>query len=222
MTTIMQNNILSNLESLKYMGYRYIDNPVFSQNKTIDSALPNELEKLKNIVLNCNLCSLRNSRKSILFGEGFKNAQILFLGLHPSNLDDEKNKLLTGQTGKMIINMCQNILHIPIEKVYVLNILKCTPKLNSQDLSNEIKICTSYTLKQIEIINPKIIIAFGQTYEYLLNNNKHFNEVRGIIQQYNDIDVMSTYDPSYILRNPSYKKYVLEDLKKIKNLMEIK
>jgi len=222
MTTTKKNNILSHLESLKYMGYRYMDNIVFNQNETVDNILPNKLEKLENIVLNCNLCSLGNSRKSILFGEGSKDAQVLFLGLYPSSFDDEQNKLLTGKIGEMIINMCQNVLNTPIEKVYILNILKCAPKLNSQDLSHEMERCMPYTLKQIDIIQPQVIIAFGQAYEYLSNDNKHFNEVRGIIQKYNDIDVMPTYDPSYVLRNPSYKKYVLEDLKKIKNSMEIK
>jgi DNA polymerase len=205
MTQQKKNNILHTLTSLKYMGVCYIDPINLNKIDNTKQQLPNDINNLQNIVSNCNLCKFSNTRKNILFGQGNPNANIIFLGLAPSNLDDENNDILSGNTGQMLSKMAQNILGLSINDIYVVNILKCLPS-NITKFNDEIETCKPYLQKQIDIIKPKIIVVFGDAHKY--------------ISDYPDIKIISTYHPSFILRNPSFKKDVLEDLKKVKNIME--
>ncbi len=213
-----KNAILNNIQSLKYMGFEYLDPVQIDNSMIIQEKLPNTLESLHNIVENCNLCSLSKSRKNISFGMGNINANIMFLNLSPTHLEDESGNVFAGKSGEMLVNMCQKVLGLNIDDIYVANILKCFSK-DIVDL--EINICKPYVEKQIELIKPKVIIAFGNAYEYLINENKSLKEIRGIMQNYNNIKVMPTFDASYILRNPSFKKDVLKDLQKVKSLLEL-
>ena len=212
-----KNSILNNLQTLQYIGFEYLE-PI-KLNKTIikEEELPNEIGLLHDIVLNCNLCSLSKSRKNILFGSGNADANIMFLKLSPTHLEDESGNIFSGKSGEMLVNMCKNILDLNIDDIYVTNILKCFSK---DIVDKDVNTCKSYIYKQIELIKPNIIITFGRAYEYLINETKSLKEIRGIVQNYNNIKVMPTFDPSYILRNPSFKKDVLEDLQKVKILME--
>jgi DNA polymerase len=213
-----QELLIKNLKSLKYMGFKFVEQPNFSTPKQNLQQLPSGLDNLKTIVSNCHLCSFSKTRQNILFGIGNDKADIVFLGLAPSMLDDEDDNILSGNSGAMLIKIAQNVLKISIEDIYISNILKCTP--NKNDIDMEIDICKSYIKKQLDIIKPKIIVAFGDVYRYLVDEDKPLSKIRGIVQVYNDIKVMPTYHPSFILRNPSLKQELFEDIKKVKTLME--
>ena len=220
MTQDTKHYILNNLNQLKYMGFNYIEPITFNTSTFTQEKLPSSLESLHDIVINCNLCSLSSNRKNILFGTGNKKADILFIGLSPTPLEDENGNLLSGNSGDMIINMCQNVLGKSIDDIYVVNILKCLPNKDVDELKLEINTCLPYIRKQINIIRPKIIVAFGKAYEYLIDDEKPIDELRGNVQYYNNTKVIVTFEPSFILRNPSLKTEVLKDLEKVKNLME--
>ena len=220
MTQDTKHHILNNLNRLKYMGFNYLEPITFNTSTIVKENLPATLNSLHDIVSNCNLCSLSSNRKNILFGSGNKNADILFLGEAPTSVEDEKGNLLFGNSGDMIIKMCQNVLGKSIDDIYVVNILKCLPNKDIEDLKLEINTCLPYIRKQIDIIRPKIIVAFGHAYEYLIDDKKVMDELRGNVQYYNNTKVIVTFDPSFILRNPSLKIEVLKDLEKVKNLME--
>ncbi len=211
-----QNKLINNLKALKYMGYEYINPISLGSYENIKYELPNNLKELENVVKNCNLCLFSKERKNTLFGKGNVNAKIIFLNLMPTQLENESGDLLSGNSGDMLVNMCQKVLGISIDNVYILNILKCKPPTNYKNIDLEINICKSYIYKQIDIIQPKIILAFGESYSYLTNDKKDILEIRGIFQEYKNIKIMPTFDPAFILRNPSYKNDVLEDLKKVK------
>jgi DNA polymerase len=201
------------------MGFHYINQVSFDKFINIEE-LPNNLDDLEVVVSNCNLCSLSNSRKSVLFGKGNESADVMFMSLSPSLLEDESGDLVYGEKGEMLTKMSQNILGLSISDIYVLNILKCMPTHNSNYIE-AFSICKPYIQKQIDIINPKVIVAFGDVCKYLIDDTKILSKIRGIVQSYNGIKVVPTYDPLFILRNPSLKKDVLDDLEKVKSLMEL-
>ena len=215
-----KDKILNNLSALKYMGFNYIDSIKFDSCNDIKYELSNDLDSLKDIVANCSLCSFSQNRKNSLFGMGNKNADIVFLNLSPTQLENDSGDILTGKSGEMLTNMCQNVLGLSIDDVYVVNILKCLPSKDISECKYEISTCKPYIQKQIDIISPKIIVAFGDSLNYLNNNSKPMEQVHGLVQDYDGIKVIPTYEPSYILRNPSLKKVVLEDLQKVKLIME--
>ncbi len=215
-----KNYILKNLQSLKYMGFSYLDPIKFNVDTSKEYDLPNDLETLKDLVKNCNLCSFSKTKKNIIFGEGNKNADLLFLNSAPTQMEDETGNILSGNSGDMLIKMCQNVLNLSIKDIYVANVLKCFPLKEINDCKSEINICKPYIQKQIDIIKPKIIVAFGDSFKYLTNETEQLENLRGNMYDYNGIKVIFTFHPSFILRNPSLKKEVLYDLQKIKLLME--
>ena len=206
--TQQQNNILKNLISLKYMGFNYLEPLDITHLKSTKQKLPDRLQSLNDIVSHCNLCEFSKTRKNILFGEGNVDADIMFLGLSPSSLDDESGNILSGNSGQMLIKMAQNILKVQIKDIYVVNILKCLPT-DITNISSQVQICKPYVKKQIDIINPKVIVVFGDICQSLIDS-----------QDYNNIKLIATYHPLFLLKNPSLKREALEDLKKVKNIIE--
>ncbi len=220
MKEITKNNILHHLQQMKYMGFKYSDSIELNTKENIISELPLNSSGLENTMLNCNLCSFSKSRKNILVGQGNLDADVIFLNMAPSIVEDEGAELLLGNSGTMLKKMAKNILKIDIEDIYILNILKCLPNKDIEESNIEINLCKPYIQKQLDIINPKLIISFGNSYKYLTNDDKDISEIRGNMQYYNNIKIIPTYDPSFILRNPSQKKDVMNDLEKAKLLMD--
>ncbi len=220
MTINKKKILLDYLYKKKYMGFNYLKQFEIPQINKFNHALPFSLIELNEVVSNCNLCSLSTNRKNILFGKGNENSDILFLGLSPSKYEDECGELLTGNNGDMLINIIKNVLKIDINKVYISNILKCISQKDDKNIEYHIKTCIPYLEQQIKIIKPKIIVVFGDAYKYILNNDKSLEEQRHKIHTYNDSQLIITYHPSHLQRNPSLKKDVLEDLTKVKQIME--
>lgn len=219
MTEHLKSNILNHLYNLKQMGFEYIEPFEYKNDISNDMILPNTLIELEQTVLNCTLCSFSKTKNNILFGSGNEAANIVFLGMYPNLIEDKDGHFLLGKTGEMLKSMCENVLKQSINDIFTLNILKCLP-LNNDKIENECITCKPYALKQIEIIKPSIIVAFGESYKYLTSDKREFNDIVGIIQNFNNIQIMPTYDPSYILRNPSYKKDVLHHLQEVKKRMD--
>jgi len=219
MTKNHKNIIIKNLQTLKYIGFNYLSPIKFNNTTQTNQQLPNELDNLEEIVNNCHLCSFSKTRQNILFGSGDKNADIIFVSLAPTIFEDESGKITYGKSGDMFEKMAQKVLNIPLEDIYMLNILKCIP--NKNEVDSEIEICKSYIKKQIDIIKPKLIVVFGDICKYMIQESRPLLEIRGNIYDYNDdIKLIPTYHPTFILRNPSLRKDVFEDLKKVKLLME--
>ena len=213
-----KKEILKNLYYLKWLGYNYIDPINFDSHNS--NFLPNSLEELKKIVLNCHLCDLAKTRKNVVFGEGNPHAKLMFIGEGPGATEDEMGRPFVGRAGQLLTKMIENVLEIKREDVYIANIVKCRPPNNRIPTPEEAKACMPYLLKQIEIINPKILVALGSTsYRYLTNDNTPISKIRGEIVKYNDKILIPTYHPSFLLRNPSKKKEAYQDLLKIKSLL---
>ena len=211
--------LLKQLYQLKQLGYKYTSVTAYKEDEP-DLTLPNTLESLKKQSLECHLCPLSKSRQKVAFGEGNQHAKLMFVGDTPSASDDSAGKVFTGRSGELLTKMIENVLNLSRDDVYITNILKCRA-LDSQTPSPaHAHTCHPYLLKEIELIKPTIIVALGElAYHYLTGDDSPIEKVRGTLHTQSSYTVIPTFHPNHLLRNPSAKKEVFEDLLKIKELI---
>ncbi|NOR55828.1 MAG: uracil-DNA glycosylase [Sulfurovum sp.] len=211
--------LLKQLYQLKQLGYRYTSVNIFTE-KEPDLTLPNTLELLEKQAKECHLCVLSKTREKVVFGEGNPSARLMFVGDFPSNSDDSTGKVFTGRAGELLTKMIENVLGLKRSDVYITNVLKCKA-LDSQNPSpTHAHTCHPYLLKEIALVKPDIIVTLGQmAAKYLSEDDSPLSEVRGTVYEKEGFKVISTYHPTHLLRNPSAKKDVFEDLKKVKSLL---
>ncbi|WP_201338737.1 uracil-DNA glycosylase [Nitratiruptor sp. YY08-13] len=194
-------------------------NPITLKQPSHDK-LPDDLEELRKIVLSCHLCDLSKTRKNVVFGEGNPHAKLMFVGEGPGATEDETGRPFVGRAGQLLTKMIENVLEISRSDVFIANIVKCRPPNNRVPTPEEVSKCIPYLFKQIEIINPKIIVALGSTsYKHLTGDNTPISKIRGEIIQFRNRILIPTFHPSFLLRNPSKKKEAYQDLLKIKELL---
>jgi DNA polymerase len=220
MKNLYNTLLLKQLYQLKNIGFNYTDSQTFFSKKKESSQLPNTLLKLKKQVINCHLCSLSKSRREVVFGEGYHNADVMFIGDIPLEIEDKRGRIALGYAGEMLIKMIEKVLKIPRHQVYITNLLKCYPVSTQKVKETEFHTCKAYLFKEIELIKPKVIITLGEkTYHYLTNDSKPLKEKRGIAIKREDYHIIPTYHPNFLLKNPSFKKEVFQDLKKVIELL---
>ncbi len=211
--------LLKQLYQLKQLGYKYTS-VIPYQEEELNLSLPNTLEALQKQAQNCHLCELSKSRQRVVFGEGNPHADILFIGEAPGATEDSSGKPFVGRSGELLTKMIENVLLISRSDVYITNIVKCRPPNNQVPTPTQAHTCQPYLLKQIELIKPKLIVTLGATaYHYLTGDETGITKIRGTLHKQNGYTLIPTYHPSYLLRNPSAKKEVFEDLLKVKDLM---
>jgi DNA polymerase len=219
-----RQNILNYLHTLKSFGYEYIDDSNNINKKITNQdnvySLPNDLDTLRDIVLNCSMCNLSKSRNHILFDNYSNNVKVMFVGDMPTVIEDEYGKIAIGNSGDMLKNMIIKVLELSFNEVYITNLIKCYAS-SDDNFKNALTYCLPYIHKQMQIIKPKIIVCFApMTYNYLFNDNKDFDNIKGKVMKFDDYYVLSTYHPMFLLRNPSMKKDALLHLKKVKNILK--
>ncbi len=177
------------------------------------------LSGLEQEVKLCRRCQLYKTRRNTVFGEGGINASLMFIGEAPGLEEDIQGRPFVGKAGQLLTKIIE-AMGIKRQDVYIANSLKCRPPKNRTPLPLEIDICRNYLIQQIDIIKPKVICCLGKAAFYaLLMMDLPVGKVRGKIYDYNGIQVMPTFHPAYLLRNPSDKKLVWEDMKKIRNIL---
>ena len=211
--------LLKQLYQLKQLGYNYTNITAYKEDQ-LDLSLPNTLESLQKQAQNCHLCELSKSRGKVVFGEGNPHADILFIGEAPGATEDSSGKPFVGRSGELLTKMIENVLKISRSDVYITNIVKCRPPNNQVPTPTQAHTCQPYLLKQIELIKPKLIVTLGATaYHYLTGDETGITKIRGTLHEQNGYILIPTYHPSYLLRNPSAKQEVFEDLLKVKKLL---
>ena len=213
--------LLKQLYQLKELGYRYTDVQPFSGEERERLELPNSLDALKIEARNCHLCSLSKSRQNVLFGEGKADAIVMFIGEIPLQMEDEKGQIFLGRGGEMLTAMIEKVLGLSRDGVYLTNLLKCRPLRAEETPLTAFHTCRAYLLKEIELVNPKIVVTLGeQAYHHLTNDTSDFKEIRGASITHNSYTIVPTYHPNFLLKNPSLKKEVFLDLQKVKRLIQ--
>jgi len=212
--------LLKQLYQLKNLGFNYTNSKIFLSKEQNALELPDSLFKLKREVSKCDLCSLSKSRNKIVFGEGEKKADIMFIGDMPLEMEDKVGKIALGRSGEMLTAMIEKVLKIAREEVYITNLLKCHPPAIHPPQETQFHTCKAYLFKEIELVNPKIIITLGEeAYHYITNDCRPLKEIRGTIIKKENYLIIPTYHPNFLLKNPSFKKEVLIDLKNIMKLL---
>lgn len=190
------------------------DGPVAPKQAAGEHAVHN-LDELEKIVAVCTLCGLHETRTQTVFGTGAQNADWLIIGEAPGADEDRKGEPFVGRAGQLLNNMLRAI-GLAREEVYIANILKCRPPRNRDPQADEINSCRPYLRQQIDLIQPKIILAMGRVAaQSLLGTGAPIGRMRGQRYIYEDtgIPVVATYHPAYLLRSPQQKRKAWEDLK---------
>jgi uracil-DNA glycosylase len=164
---------------------------------------------------NCQRCSLHSTRQNLVFGEGSPQADVVFVGEAPGADEDLQGRPFVGRAGQLLTKIIE-AMGLKREEVYICNILKCRPPGNRNPLPGEILTCEPFLVRQLEAIAPKVICALGTFAAHtLLKTEVPITVLRGRFHDYHGIAVMPTYHPAYLLRNPSAKKQVWEDVQQI-------
>lgn len=176
---------------------------------------------LKEEVKCCNRCGLDKTRTHTVFGVGSEESPLLIIGEAPGASEDKQGLPFVGRAGQLLTEMLKAIA-IERESIYITNILKCRPPNNRDPLPYEVECCTPYLKKQIEMIQPKLIVAVGRiAAQFLLNTKESLGRLRGKLCSYGEenIPLIVTYHPAYLLRSPREKAKAYEDLLKIQEFL---
>jgi len=182
-----------------------------------------ELEEIAKEISKCRKCDLGSSRTHAVPGEGSPAARIMFVGEAPGADEDAQGRPFVGRAGQLLDKIIA-ASGLKREEVYIGNVLKCRPPENRDPRPDELISCLPYLQRQVEIINPEVIVALGaHAARMLLNTNKAIGQLRGQFHEYYPglgkppIKLMATFHPAYLLRNYSEenRRYVWEDMKKV-------
>ncbi len=175
-----------------------------------------EFEILRKEILSCEKCILAETRTNVVFGEGNPESKILVIGEGPGADEDATGRPFVGRSGKLLDKILEACGFNRVEHVFIANIVKCRPPNNRAPKPEERSSCMPYLEKQIEMLDPKIIILLGATaLNTLVDPDAKITKVRGTWMTWNNRLVMPTFHPSALLRNPNLKKDSWEDFKKV-------
>jgi len=174
------------------------------------------MEELKQEVLSCKKCELHNTRHNVIFGEGNPGAKILIIGEAPGHDEDMIGRPFVGKSGQLLDKILAACGFTREQHVYISNIVKCRPPGNRVPTDQEAKTCIPYLMKQIELIDPLILLPLGASaLRVFFGKEYRITQVRGNwLNWYNKL-VMPVYHPAALLRNPNLKRDTWEDYKKV-------
>ena len=175
-----------------------------------------EFEKLRSEVLSCHKCILREGRHNVVFGEGCPTADLMCIGEGPGYYEDMQGRPFVGASGQLLDKILDVCGFSRNRNVFIANIVKCRPPGNRAPFPEERTTCMPYLLKQIELVNPAVIVLLGATaLQGLIDPEARITRMRGHWLQWQGRWVMPTFHPSALLRTPSLKRDAWEDFKKV-------
>ena len=178
------------------------------------------LTELSTAVSTCTLCPLHKDAKNPVPGEGNPNADFMCVGEAPGATEDELGRPFVGQAGQLLDKILAAI-KLSRNEVYICNVLKHRPPGNRNPMPDEVQACSPYLLRQIELIQPRVIVALGTfAAQTLLNTREGIGRLRGKIHRYYGVPLVVTYHPAALLRNPSWKKPTWEDVQLARKLLD--
>lgn len=170
-------------------------------------------DALAQAVSQCRGCALCNGRRNTVFGAGDRQADWLIVGEAPGESEDLEGEPFVGQAGALLDNMLKALGLSRQRNVYLTNVLKCRPPANRNPEADEIAQCTPYLRRQVELLQPRIILAMGRfAVLALLDSNEPVGKLRGQVHRFNGVPVVVTYHPAYLLRNLPDKARAWADL----------
>jgi len=181
-----------------------------------------DLLTLERIVSGCTRCGLHQTRTQTVFGVGAADARLMIIGEAPGADEDRMGEPFVGRAGRLL-NAMLLAVGLERESVYIANIIKCRPPKNRDPKTEETACCAPYLKRQIELVQPKVIIAVGRVAaQNLLGTATAIGRLRGQVHKepVSGTPVLVTYHPAYLLRSPGEKRKSWEDLKRARRLLE--
>ncbi|MEA2462459.1 MAG: uracil-DNA glycosylase [Acidobacteriota bacterium] len=218
----MNPDVLHELALLRDLGFTHLDLTVPARISVAETAAAPELadgvsewDALAAAAHNCNACRLAGTRKTVVFGTGNPNADLMFIGEAPGRDEDEQGEPFVGKAGQLLTDIIK-AMKLTRDDVYIANVIKCRPPENRNPEQDELDECRPFIQRQVALIQPKVIVALGRFgLQSLTERTYSITAVRGQWLDYNGIKLMPTFHPSYLLRTPAAKKDVWNDMKKV-------
>lgn len=174
------------------------------------------LDGLRAEIGDCRRCKLCQGRTHIVFGVGNPQAEIVFVGEGPGRDEDLQGEPFVGRAGQLLTEIITKGMKMRRADVYIANVVKCRPPENRNPEPDEIAACEPFLVKQIELIQPRVIVALGTfAAQTLLKIKTPISRLRGIWHNYQGIKLMPTLHPAYLLRNPTDKRLVWQDIQAV-------
>jgi DNA polymerase len=178
-----------------------------------DAIMQMDWPQLEQAVAGCTACALAATRKCTVFGVGDRRATWLFVGESPDGEEDERGEPFVGQAGRLLDNMLSALQMRRGDDVFIANIVKCRPPGNRAPVAAEVAACEPYLHRQIQLLQPKVIVALGETAAVaLLGKAQSIASMRGKVFRYRDTPLMVTCHPAHLLHTSQDKIKAWEDL----------
>ena len=172
-------------------------------------------ERLKQECGVCRGCALADTRTHVVFGDGCETAEIMLIGEGPGQHEDEQGIPFVGRAGQLLDDMLE-IIHLDRTKVYIANVVKCRPPQNRDPLNTEKEACSGYLRRQMELMQPKILVCLGRVSAMeLIKADFRITQEHGLFFRQDGIEKMAMYHPAALLRDPGKKPETFEDLKRL-------
>ena len=171
-------------------------------------------DALSGTVSSCTRCPLSRTRTQVVFGEGARNADIMFIGEGPGYQEDQSGRPFVGPAGQLLTRMIR-AMQYDRESVFIANIVKCRPPGNRNPNEEEAAACLPYLHRQIELVDPEVLVLLGAVPLTYLLGKSGITRLHGTWLEYRGRRVMPTFHPSYLLRSPQKKKEAWDDLKRV-------
>jgi uracil-DNA glycosylase family 4 len=203
---------VSHLDYLKAMG---IQSWQLKSPPLVTTEASGEWQVLEAAVKACTACGLDKTRTQTVFGVGNRRADLMIIGEAPGFNEDKQGEPFVGRAGQLLNAMLEAI-GFERESVFIANILKCRPPGNRDPLPEEVKCCTPFLVRQIGLIQPKLLLAVGRiAAHYLLDTKLALGQLRNKMHRFGETPLIVTYHPAYLLRNPVDKSKAFADLQRV-------
>ena len=178
------------------------------------------LQPVEAEALACVACRLHETRTKVVFGVGNPSARLMFIGEGPGRDEDLQGEPFVGRAGQLLTKIIK-AMGYEREDVYIANAVKCRPPQNRDPHADEVAACRHFLMRQVALIEPEIIVLLGlSAIRTVLDMNTPLSRLRGSFREWNGTQVMCTYHPAYLLRNPSAKSMVWEDMKMVRAALD--
>jgi DNA polymerase len=211
---------MSQTENQRRAGLQAMGIDVWVPRGAADSPIPDagpsaagmDWDELRQAVSGCTRCELSGSRTQTVFGVGDPAADWMIIGEAPGAEEDRRGEPFVGRAGQLLDEMLRAI-GLARDKVFIANILKCRPPNNRDPKAAEMAACRDYLMQQIQLLQPKIILAVGRiAAQSLLESDDPVGRMRGRVNDFDGVPLVVTYHPAYLLRSPSQKQKSWDDL----------
>ncbi|MFK5969624.1 MAG: uracil-DNA glycosylase [Candidatus Marithrix sp.] len=190
---------------------------VVQVNEVIQPVSSSDWKSLQKQVIACTSCELHKTRTQTVFGVGNHNADLMLIGEAPGAEEDVQGEPFVGRAGQLL-NAMLYAINLTRDDIYIANVVKCRPPENRNPNNNEMASCNNFLHQQISLIKPKLIVAVGRiSAQHLLDTTTPIGKLRNQQFSYDNIPLIATYHPAYLLRKPSEKRKSWQDLQFINN-----